>query len=96
MVMIQVRKTIGITIGNNNKANKFRKFVEKKIPENTSVRIGIAHAKMENYAKKWAKDLKKIYGSDNIIVSEMGPALAVHSGPGGLVFSIQKIDNQGS
>jgi hypothetical protein len=26
----------------------------------------------------------------------MGPALAVHSGPGGLVFSIQKISDQRS
>ena len=89
-------KAVGATIGNKNKANKFRKFVEKKIPKNTSVRIGIAHAKMEDYAKKWANDLKKVYGSDNVIVSEMGPALAVHSGPGGLVFSIQKIGDQRS
>ena len=89
-------KAVGATIGNKNKANKFRKFVEKKIPENTSVRIGIAHAKMGDYAKKWASDLKKVYGSDNVIVSEMGPALAVHSGPGGLVFSIQKIGDQRS
>ena len=89
-------KAVGVTIGNKNKANKFRKFVEKKIPKNTSVRIGIAHAKMEDYAKKWANDLKKVYGSDNVIVSEMGPALAVHSGPGGLVFSIQKISDQRS
>ena len=87
-------KATGVTFGNKNKANKFRKFVEKKIPSNTGVRIGIAHAKMEEYALRWADDLKKIYGSNNVIIAEMGPALAVHAGPGGLVFSIQIIDNQ--
>ena len=85
-------KSVGVTFGNKNKADKFKKYAEKRIPFNKKVRIGIAHAKMEKFAKDWSTDLKKTFGDKNVIVTEMGPALAVHSGPGGLVFSIQTLD----
>ena len=44
---------------------------------------------MEAFASKWAKDLQKRYGKENIILTDVGPALGVHSGPGSLIFAIQ-------
>ena len=86
-------KTIGITFGNNNKADKFKKFVEAKIPVNQNFRLGIAHTQMKIFASKWSKDLQKRFGVDNVVLTEVGPALGVHSGPGSLIFAIQILDD---
>jgi len=86
-------KTIGITFGNNNKADKFKKFVEAKIPINHNFRVGIAHTQMKEFASKWSKDLQKRFGEDNVVLTEVGPALGVHSGPGSLIFAIQILDD---
>ena len=86
-------KPIGFTIGNNNKAEKFKRFVESKIPKNKNVRLGIAYAKMEEFALNWSKNLRKDYGKENVVLTEVGPALGVHAGPGSLVFAIQVLDN---
>ena len=87
-------KPIGVTFGNNNKSEKFKKYVEKRIPIDKHIRIGIAHAKMDKFVECWSVELKKKYGEHNVIIAEMGPALAVHSGPGGLVFSIQTFSGE--
>jgi DegV family protein with EDD domain len=86
-------KTIGITFGNNNKANKFKKYAESKIPTNQNFRVGIAHTQMKEFASKWSKDLQKRFGEDNVVLTEVGPALGVHSGPGSLIFAIQILDD---
>ena len=86
-------KTIGITFGNNNKADKFKKFAESKIPTNQNIRVGIAHTQMKEFASKWSKDLQKRFGEDNVVLTEVGPALGVHSGPGSLIFAIQTLDD---
>ena len=86
-------KTIGITFGNNNKADKFKKFAESKIPTNQNFRVGIAHTQMKEFASKWSKDLQKRFGEDNVVLTEVGPALGVHSGPGSLIFAIQTLDD---
>ncbi len=86
-------KTIGITFGNNNKADKFKKFAESKIPKNQNFRVGIAHTQMKKFASKWSKDLQERFGDDNVVLTEVGPALGVHSGPGSLIFAIQTLDD---
>ena len=86
-------KTIGITFGNNNKADKFKKFAESKIPKNQNFRVGIAHTQMKKFASKWSKDLQEKFGDDNVVLTEVGPALGVHSGPGSLIFAIQTLDD---
>ena len=55
--------------------------------------MGIAHAKMEEFSLNWSKNLKKDYGEENVVLTEVGPALGVHAGPGSLVFAIQVLDN---
>lgn len=87
-----ILKPVGITLGNNNKATKFKKFVEKTLPKNKPFRVGISHAKMDDFANEWANGLRKKYGDENVVLAEMGPALAVHAGKGSLVFSIQLLE----
>ena len=85
-------KPIGITFGKNNKPDKFKRFAESKIPKNNNFRVGIAHTKMEKFASEWAKNLREKYGEDNVILTDVGPALGVHSGPSSLIFAIQIFD----
>lgn len=85
-------KPIGLSFG-KNKAAKFRKFVESKIPKNKTIRIGIAHAQMNEFVSKWRIDLINRFGSKNVIVTEIGPALGVHAGPKALCFAIQTLND---
>ena len=48
---------------------------------------------MKEFASKWSKDLQKRFGEDNVVLTEVGPALGVHSGPGSLIFAIHILDD---
>ena len=86
-------KPVGISFGNNDKANKFRKFVENKIPKNKKVRIGISHAQMNIFVENWIKSLINRFGENNVITTDIGPALGVHTGPKVLCFAIQILND---
>jgi len=86
-------KPVGLSFGNNNKANKFRKFVESKIPQNKNIRVGISHAQMDIFVENWMKDLINKFGVNNVIVTDVGPALSVHTGPKVLCFAIQILND---
>ena len=62
--------------------------------KNKNIRLGIAHAKMGEFALNWSKNLRKNYGEENVVLTEVGPALGVHAGPGSLVFAIQVLDDR--
>ncbi len=85
--------SIGKTFGNSNKAEKFRTYVEKSLPENRHIKIGIGHALNESFAKKWVEDLQLRYGKENVFLTEIGPALGVHAGPKALVAGIQLLED---
>jgi len=72
---------------------KFRKFVENKIPQNKKVRVGISHAQMNTFVDDWRKDLIRKFGDDNVIITDVGPALGVHAGPKVLCFAIQILND---
>lgn len=86
-------KPVGLSFGNKNKSEKFRKFVENKIPQNKKVRVGISHAQMNIFVDDWRKDLIRKFGDDNVIITDVGPALGVHAGPKVLCFAIQILND---
>lgn len=86
-------KPVGLSFGNKNKSKKFRKFVENKIPQNKKVRVGISHAQMNTFVNAWRKDLIRKFGDDNVIITDVGPALGVHAGPKVLCFAIQILND---
>ena len=47
---------------------------------------------MEKFASKWAKNLRNQYGKENVVLTDVGPALGVHAGPNSLIFAIQTYD----
>ena len=48
---------------------------------------------IEGESHKVGKNLRKDYGKENVVLTEVGPALGVHAGPGSLVFAIQVLDD---
>ena len=86
-------KPVGLSFGNKNKSEKFRKFVENKIPQNKKVRVGISHAQMNTFVDDWRKDLIRKFGDENVIITDVGPALGVHAGPKVLCFAIQILND---
>jgi DegV family protein with EDD domain len=50
--------------------------------------LGVAHAVAEDDANQLAEDLKKRLKPDEVIVTEIGPAVGTHAGPGALAVGL--------
>ena len=85
-------KTVGKSFGKKNILPKFKKFVGKSIDWNKPCRIGIAHANNEEVAHHWGEEFGKRIGNENVFISEIGPAIGVHSGPEGMVIAVQTLE----
>jgi len=87
-------QSVGRTYGKKNILQKFKRYVEKSIDWDQPCRIGIAHANCESIATRWGEDFGERIGKENVFVSEVGPALGVHSGPGGMVIACQNLKGE--
>ena len=85
-------KAVGKSFGKKNILPKFKKFVEKSIDWNKPCRIGIAHTNNEEVAQRWGEEFGRRIGDENIFISEVGPAVGVHSGPEGMVIAVQTLE----
>ena len=66
---------------------------EDRYIKNKNVRIGISHSQMELFVENWKKDLVDKFGENNVIVTDVGPALGVHAGPKVMCFAIQTLSD---
>ena len=87
-------KPVSFYFGKNNIAEKLFKIVNKKIDLSFKYDVAIGHAQ----AKEDSKKIKLLFEkkSDvfkNIRILEIGGALGVHTGPGALSVSVQKIND---
>jgi len=87
-------KPVSFYFGKNNIAEKLFKIVNKKIDLSFKYDVAIGHAQ----AKEDSKKIKLLFEkkSDvfkNVRVLEIGGALGVHTGPGALSVSVQKIND---
>lgn len=85
--------SIGKTYGRRKKINKFKSFVAQHLPSDKPFRVGLAHTKAVTAAREWEAELVEQLGQDKVILTEIGPALGVHAGPGALVAAIQILED---
>jgi DegV family protein with EDD domain len=84
-------KPVGKTFGRKNIMEKFNNYVQKTIDWNQPLRIGISHANCEEKALEFRDNFMQKVGKENVFVSEVGPGLGAHAGPGAMVISIQTL-----
>jgi len=84
-------KPVGKTFGRKNIMEKFNNYVQKTIDWNQPLRIGISHANCEEKALEFRDNFIQKIGKENVFVSEVGPGLGAHTGPGAMVISIQTL-----
>ena len=82
-------KPVGKTFGRKNIIKKFKHYVEKSTNFEQPLRIGISHANCEEIALEYKEEFSKRIGKENVFISEIGPALGAHAGPGGMVIATQ-------
>ena len=82
-------KSVGKTFGRKNIIKKFKHYVEKSTNFEQPLRIGISHANCEEIALEYKEEFSKRIGKENVFISEIGPALGAHAGPGGMVIATQ-------
>jgi hypothetical protein len=83
--------SVGKIIGRKNRYDKFLRFIMKKIPTDAQYRIGIVHGDNPAQAKQLAKYFSNIIGDNNVFLSQLGPALGTHAGPGAIAVAIQSL-----
>lgn len=83
----------GIIFGRRNLVKKFARFVLKRHGQINRCRLAAGHAHCRSDAEALLEQLRAaLPGVEHSFVAEAGPALGVHAGPGGMVVSVQVLD----
>jgi hypothetical protein len=84
-------KPVGVTFGRKNILQKLKQFIVKKMDLSQPIKLGISHANCAEIAEEFSNDFSKMIGKENVFISEIGPALGSHSGPGAMVIATQTL-----
>jgi len=79
----------GKLFGKRNLWDRFIKYVEKNIPDDSQYRIGIAHGNCEQRARKFEKHFVNKIGKGNVFFSQIGPGLGTHAGTNAIGLAVQ-------
>ena len=80
----------GVLLGRGGRIGKFARFISKRMPKETRLRIGIGHALCEKDAIDLETCLKDLM--PNIVssfVTPLGAGIGAHGGPGTLALAVQ-------
>ena len=86
--------TAGKTFGIRDPQDKLLKWVVKKLDKTRQYRFGVAYTTNHYIAEKMAGQLREIAGAENVLVTQIGPALSVHAGPGTVAIAVQEIEEK--
>lgn len=84
---------VGKTFGRRNTQKKFAQWVHNKLPGDNKLRIGIAHANCSEIARDIAADFQELERVERTFLTDIGPGLGVHAGPGGMVIAVQTLED---
>jgi fatty acid-binding protein DegV len=83
----------GKIFGYRNKDAKFIQYIDKKIPQENSCRIGIVHGNCEQRARKFEKYFINKIGENSVFFSQIGPGLGTHAGTNAIAIAVQTLEN---
>jgi DegV family protein with EDD domain len=83
----------GKIFGYRNKDAKFIQYIDKKIPQENSCRIGIVHGNCEQRARKFEKYFINKIGENSVFFSQIGPGLGTHAGTNAIAVAVQTLEN---
>lgn len=82
----------GFLLGGRKRADRFAKFVARRVPKDENLEIGICHAVCEKDARRLQHHIQVcIPKTRTITVSGLGTAIGVHGGPGTLLVSVSPV-----
>ncbi|MDE2196487.1 MAG: DegV family EDD domain-containing protein, partial [Gammaproteobacteria bacterium] len=79
----------GVLWGRNRRAEKFARFVTRHVNAHTRYRLLVGHCDCAEDAERLRTLLIRIPNIESSWLTEVGPALGTHAGPGALVVSLQ-------
>ncbi|NNF51759.1 MAG: DegV family EDD domain-containing protein [Gammaproteobacteria bacterium] len=84
----------GVIFGRRNLVAKFSNFVLKRHGHLSSCRLAVGHAHCVDDAEALLAELQgAMQGINYSYIAEAGPALGAHAGPGGMVVSVQELED---
>jgi DegV family protein with EDD domain len=79
----------GFLFGRRKRADRFARFVARRVAGNAAVEVGIGHAVCEEDARLLAERIPvHIPGAEKVVINGLGPGLGVHGGPGTLLVAV--------
>ena len=81
----------GFVLGRRNAAGKFARFVARRMDPAKRYRLAVGHACNPEEAGRLLELLLEKPGVDSHYLTEVGPALGAHGGPGMLVVGLQEL-----
>ncbi|MGB5257988.1 MAG: DegV family protein [Woeseiaceae bacterium] len=82
----------GFVFGRRNRADRFARFVARRVEKNTPLQVGIGHALCRQDAELLAEKIRsRISTVEAVDISALGPALGVHGGPGTLLVAVSPV-----
>jgi len=82
----------GFLLGGRKRADRFAKFVARRVPKDENLEIGICHAVCEKDARRLQHHIQVcIPKTRTITVNGLGTAIGVHGGPGTLLVSVSPV-----
>ena len=79
----------GFVLGGRKRADRFAKFVARRVPKDENLEIGICHAVCKEDAQRLQHHIQVcIPKTKSITVNGLGTAIGVHGGPGTLLVSV--------
>ena len=82
----------GFLLGGRKRADRFAKFVARRVPQDEGLEIGICHAVCEEDAQRLQQQIQaRIPSAEKIAVNGLGTAIGVHGGPGTLLVSVSPV-----
>ncbi|MFH1852921.1 MAG: DegV family protein [Candidatus Neomarinimicrobiota bacterium] len=85
--------TAGKTFGIRNRPELLLKWTLKKLSKAKKYRFGVAYTTNFYEVEKVAVQLRRLYGAENVLVAQVGPALSVHAGPGTMAIVVQELED---
>ena len=82
----------GFLFGRRNRADRFAKFVARRVKGNSPLHVGIGHAVCTGDAELLAESIRShLPAVENVRINALGPGLGVHGGPGTLLVAVSPV-----
>lgn len=78
--------------GKNKAFNRVFELMQAALPPGSSISLGVLHADTPESAQKWLEKTQSLYDVKESVVTQIGPIIGTHAGPGTVACVLVPLD----